>query len=74
MSEATQEIQYYSVGTIATRWAVSEDKASRVLEKYRGKQGFMDLGSVGNPRRRKRRYAIIRIHPSLLKEIEGSLG
>jgi hypothetical protein len=62
---------YFSVASIAIRWGVSHDKASRVLENYRGKPGFMDLGTRGT--RNKRRHAIIRIHPNLLREIEGSL-
>lgn len=66
------EIQFLSVAAIAQRWGCSEDKAARVLKKYRGRSGFMDLGS-GNARRRKRRYSIVRIHPSLLREIEGAL-
>ena len=48
-------------------------RPSRVLEQYRGKSGFMDLGSGENVRKRKRKYAIIRIHPTLLTEIEGDL-
>jgi hypothetical protein len=31
-------------------------------------------GSPENFRKRKRRYSIIRIHPALLKEIEGALA
>jgi hypothetical protein len=62
---------YLSVNAIATKWDCSDDKAGRVLENYRGKTGFMDLGSPANVRKHKRRYAIIRIHPNLLKEIEG---
>jgi hypothetical protein len=38
-------IQYYTVATLAERWAVSKDKVTRVLEKWRGKPGFLDLGS-----------------------------
>jgi hypothetical protein len=41
-----------------------------VLEKYRGRSGFLDFGPQ---RKRKRKYAILRIHPALLKEIEGDL-
>jgi hypothetical protein len=66
------EIQYFSVSKVALRWGCSDDKAGRILEQYRGKSGFMDLGSGGS--RRKRKYAIIRIAPSLLKEIEGELA
>jgi hypothetical protein len=66
-------IQYYTVATLAERWAVCKDKVTRVLEKWRGKPGFLDLGSPENVRLHKRRHAMIRIHPSLLKEIEGGL-
>jgi hypothetical protein len=70
MTEPGDELVYYNVSRIAKRWACSEDKVSRVLEKYRGRAGFMDLAG-GTLVRRKRRYSIIRIHPSLLKEIEA---
>jgi hypothetical protein len=65
-----EDIQFYSVSRIAERWGFSEAKTSQVLEKYRGRTGFLDFGPQ---RKRKRKYAIIRIHPSLLKEIEGEL-
>ena len=59
---------YYSVKRIAERWDLSEDKVSRDLELYRGRDGFMDRGSPGSRFRRKR--ALIRIHPTLLAQIE----
>jgi hypothetical protein len=62
---------YFSPSAIATRWACSIDKVSRILEAYRGNTGFMDLGSPESVRARKRRYSIIRIHPDLLARIEG---
>ena len=65
------DIQYFSPSQIAERWGVSLDKASRTLERYRGKLGFMDLGQPH--RNRKRKYAIIRISPALLEKIEGDL-
>jgi hypothetical protein len=64
-----EEIQYYSVSRLAIRWGFSETKVSRLLERYRGRKGFLDFGQ--GDRRRKRKYSIIRIHPTLLKEIEG---
>lgn len=67
------ETTYYSPAAIAERWRCSVDKVSRVLEAYRGKDGFMDLGSPEDVRRRKRRYSIIRIHPNLLAQIEAGL-
>jgi hypothetical protein len=67
-----EETAYYSVSMIAKRWHFSEAKTSQVLEKYRGHTGFMDFGPQN--RKRKRKYAIIRIHPALLKEIEGALS
>jgi hypothetical protein len=63
---------YWKVSAIAKRWDFSEAKTSQVLERYRGRTGFMDFGPQN--RKRKRKYAILRIHPSLLKEIEGDLA
>jgi hypothetical protein len=63
-----QDVQFLSVRQLAKRWGFSEDKTSRELEKYRGKEGFTDWGSHGSRFRRKR--AIIRIHPSLADKIE----
>jgi len=68
-----EELQYFSVHTISERWGCSETKVSRILEKFRGRTGFPDLGAPENVRLHKRRHAIVRIHPSLLKEIEGKL-
>ena len=68
-----EAVQFFSVAAVAERWGVSEDKAARVLEKFRGRTGFLDLGHGENVRKRKRRYSIIRIHPTLLREIEGGL-
>jgi hypothetical protein len=64
-----EEIVYYSVSKLSERWGFSETKVSRLLEKFRGHAGFLDFGD-GN-RRNKRKYSIIRIHPMLVKEIEG---
>jgi hypothetical protein len=63
--------EYYSVSSIAERWGCSVDKASRVVSKFRGRAGFLDLASK---KRNRRKYSIIRVHRSLLKEIEGSLA
>jgi hypothetical protein len=60
---------YQSVQMIAKKWECSEDKVLRVLEKYRGCAGFMDLGSEGSRYRRKK--SMLRIHPNLLIEIES---
>ena len=62
---------YFSPSAIAARWDCSVDKVSRILESYRGKEGFMDLGSPEDVRGRKRRYSILRIHPDLLVRIEA---
>jgi hypothetical protein len=59
---------FWTMKMIAERWNCSEDKVGRELEKYRGRDGFMDLGSHGS--RYTRKYAIPRIHPTLLAEIE----
>ena len=66
--EASEKPFFWSIKRVAERWDVSEDKAARELEKYRGRDGFMDQGSHGSRFRRKR--AIIRIHPTLLEQIE----
>jgi hypothetical protein len=66
-----QEIVYLSVDAVARRRSCSWDKASRELEKHRGQSGFMDLGSPEDVRRKKRKFAIIRIHPALLAKIEN---
>ena len=68
--QGAPEQLYFSVKSIAQRWACSEDKVSRVLETYRGRAGFIDLAIR---KKRKRKYSIIRIAPFLLKEIEGDL-
>jgi hypothetical protein len=66
-------IQYFSVSAIAERWQCSTDKAARMLENFRGEEGFLDLGSGEDVRKHKRRYSIIRIHPTLLQKIEAGL-
>jgi hypothetical protein len=65
------QIEYLNVSQVAKRWGCGADKASCVLDKWRGKIGFMDIG--WSARRNRRRHAIIRVHPALLKEIEASL-
>ena len=67
--DATERL-YFSVESIAKRWDCSKDKVSRIVKKYRGRAGFMDLAITT---KRKRKYAILRIHPARLKEIEGDL-
>jgi hypothetical protein len=69
-----EELVYYNVAGIAKRWNCSPGKVSKVLERFRGRRGFMDLAGGALLRRRsKRRYSIVRIHPTLLKEIEAGL-
>lgn len=70
---SARESLYLSPSVIATRWACSTDKVSRILEAYRGRPGFLDLGSPEDVRGRKRRYSIVRIHPDLLARIESDL-
>ena len=72
MSGAPERV-YFSPSVIATRWACSTDKVSRILEAYRGNTGFIDLGSPESVRARKRRYSIVRIHRDLLAQIESDL-
>jgi len=70
--EAAEPVPFfYSVARIAKRWGLSEDKVTRVVEKYRDHPGLKDWGSLENVRKRKRRYSIIRIHPTLLQQIEA---
>jgi hypothetical protein len=69
-----ETLTYFTPTAIAERWSVSTDTVLRRLEKYRGRTGFMDLGIGYSVRRRKRRYSIIRVHPTLLRIIEAGLG
>ena len=63
--------EYLSAAKIAQRWGVSPKMVQRILESHRGENGFIDLG---RPERRfTRRYAIIRIAPSLLQTIEADM-
>jgi hypothetical protein len=66
--EASEKPFFLSIQRLAERWGIGDDKARNELEKYRGRDGFIDLGSHGSRFRRKR--AIIRIHPTLLEQIE----
>jgi hypothetical protein len=59
---------YYSASAVALRWVCSEKNATRILEQYRGRDGFLDLDQRGN--RYRRNHSIIRIHRSLLIQIE----
>jgi hypothetical protein len=63
-----EQIKFASISSLAVRWGVSEDKASKIAEKYRGRAGFFDMGF--KRRGATRGYAILRIHPELLKIIE----
>jgi hypothetical protein len=73
VSAAADEPFYWSVSRIAQRLDCSTDKATRLLEQYRGQEGFLDLGSPEDVRKHKRRYSIIRVHPTLLQKIEAAL-
>ena len=73
MTSTMDALQYFSVSAIATRWQCSTDKVARMLERFRAETGFLDLGSGENVRKHKRRYSIIRIHPTLLQRIEAEL-
>jgi hypothetical protein len=66
--EANEKPFFWSVKRVAERWDVSKDTAARRLEVYRGREGFIDLGSPGS--RFKRKKANIKIHPTLLEQIE----
>jgi hypothetical protein len=65
---------FYSVAQIAARWGTSDDTVRRVLEKYRGQTGFMELGWPEDIRKHKRKYSIPRIHSTLLLRIEADLN
>lgn len=66
--EASEKPFFYSVQRVAERWGIGDDKTRNELEKYRGRDGFIDLGFHGS--RFKQKRAIIRIHPTLLEQIE----
>lgn len=71
--EKDEKVIYFSTSAIAERWGCSPDKVTSVLEGHRGEKGFMDLGSPENLKTHKRRYSIVRIHPTLLNVIEASM-
>jgi hypothetical protein len=73
MRTSTTPVVFFSVAAISQRWGVGLDKTARVLEPYRGRVGFLDLGSPENVRTHKRRYSIVKIHPTLLAQIEAEL-
>jgi hypothetical protein len=73
LGASTSDVQFFSVSAIASRWAVSEDTVARRLEQFRGEQGFLDLGTPEDVKKHKRRYSVVRIHPTLLEKIEGQL-
>jgi len=73
----TDEHEFQPISKLAKRWGVSEDKAASMVEPYRGRSGLLDLGFPAerdSKRKVTRKYAIVRIHPSLLKEIEADLS
>jgi hypothetical protein len=65
--------EWYTVSMISRKWKMSPETASLILQKYRGRQGFMDAGSHGDTKRHTRARAIIRISPQLLEIIERDL-
>ena len=71
--EQDEKVIYFSTSAIAERWCCSANKVISVLEGHRGEKGFMDLGVAEDTRRHTRKYAIIRIHPTLLNVIEASM-
>jgi hypothetical protein len=46
---------------------------SRRLEKYRGREGFMDRGSKGSTKTHTRKYAVLAISPQLVLQIEADM-
>jgi hypothetical protein len=65
--------EWFSVSRIAKRWKFSPESVSLVLQRYRGRQGFLDKGSKGDLKKHVRAYAQIRISPTLLEIIERDL-
>ena len=68
-----EKVIYFSTSAIAERWCCSANKVISILEGHRGEKGFMDLGSLENLKTHKRRYSIIRVHPTLLNSIEATM-
>ena len=64
---------WLTVSMVARKWKMSPESASAILQRYRGRQGFLDAGSHGDLKRHTRARAIIRVSPALLKVIEGDL-
>jgi hypothetical protein len=63
---------YYSVSAIALRWVCSEKIATCILERYHVRAAFLGLDQRGN--RYRRNHSIIRIHRSLLIQIDRERG
>ena len=64
----------YTGEMLAERWAFSEKKVSRILEKYRSYEGCKDFGSPENVYTKKRRFSLLRITAELLAIIEKDFG
>jgi hypothetical protein len=62
-----------SVHTLALKWGCSNNTVSRRLEKYRGREGFMDRGSKGSTKTHTRKYAVLAISPQLVLQIEADM-
>lgn len=74
MRQPFEDVSFLSVAAIATRWSLSTDKVSKILERYRGQQGFLDFGRPGRDlKKHLRKYSVIRVSPELLARIEAEL-
>jgi hypothetical protein len=74
MRQPFEETAFFSVDAVAQRWSLSTDKTARLLEKYRGADGFHDFGRPDRDiKRHVRKYSIIRVSPELLAKIEAEL-
>jgi hypothetical protein len=62
-----------SVDTLAIKWGCSNSTVSRRLEKYRGREGFMDHGSKDSTKTHTRKYAVLAISPQLVPQIEADM-
>ena len=64
----------YSPEMLAERWAFSEKKVRRILERYRSHSLYRDFGAAENVYTKKRRFSVPRISAELLAIIESDFG
>jgi hypothetical protein len=59
---------WLTVSMVARKWKMSPESASAILQRYRGRQGFLDAGSHGDL---KRTHARPRDHSRLASTAES---